>query len=97
MAIEYRAAESSVGLTQDPTDDPNLPPDIYVIGEGSGHDGQNTQNSSAGTGETNKLIIGLVVAIVIPVVLAMMGLAYFCVVRKRRRSNGEIAKVPKGR
>lgn len=33
MAIKYRAAEQSIGLTNVPSDDPNLPPDIFAPGE----------------------------------------------------------------
>lgn len=33
MAIKYRAAAESIGLTQVPSDNPNLPPDIYAPGQ----------------------------------------------------------------
>lgn len=33
MAIKYRAAAKSIGLTQVPSDDPTLPPDIYASGQ----------------------------------------------------------------
>ena len=45
---------------------------------------QRTQSSSATTGETRNLIIGLVVAIVTVVLLANIGLAYFCIRRRRK-------------
>ena len=53
---------------------------------------QHTQSSSAITGETRDLIIGLVVAAVAVILLMNIGLAYFCIVRKRRRRADEVAK-----
>lgn len=54
---------------------------------------QHTQSASATTGETRNLIIGLVVAIVTAVILANIGLAYFCIFQKRRRKRDEAARV----
>ena len=53
---------------------------------------QHTQSSSAITGETRSLIIGLVVAAAAVILLMNIGLAYFCIVRKRRRRADEVAK-----
>ena len=53
---------------------------------------QHSQSSSATTGETRNLIIGLVVAIVTVILLANIGLAYFCIVRKRRRRTDAATK-----
>ena len=53
---------------------------------------QHSQSSSATTGETRSLIIGLVVAIVTVILLANLGLAYFCIVRKRRRRTDTATK-----
>ena len=52
---------------------------------------QRIQSSSTSPGETNKLIIGLVIAVVIPVLLGTMALAYHCFVRRRRRRKYETA------
>ena len=51
---------------------------------------QHTQISSTSQGETSKLVIGLIVAIVVPVLLVTIGLAYFCIKRKRRRRKDEV-------
>ena len=53
---------------------------------------QHPQNSSGNTGETDKLIIGLVVAVVIAILLVTIGFAYLCIMRKRRRRQDAIAK-----
>ena len=53
---------------------------------------QHTQSPSEITGETRNLIIGLVVATVTVIILVKIGLAYFCIVRKRRRRADEVAK-----
>ena len=55
---------------------------------------QQTQTPSTGRGETNNLIIGLVVAIVFLILLATTGLAYLCIRWKRRRRKDDIATVP---
>ena len=60
---------------------PTLPP------SSTGH----TQNSSANMGETRKLIIGLVVAVIVPMLLVAMCLAYLSIARKRRRTKIEVA------
>ena len=53
---------------------------------------QSTQSAPATTGETKNLIIGLVVAIVAMILLVSMGLACFCLVRRRRRRIDEAIK-----
>lgn len=51
---------------------------------------QHTQRASTNTGETTKVIIGLVVAITVLVLLFTIGLGSCCVIRKRRRRKNEI-------
>ena len=51
-----------------------------------------TQSPSANTGETSKLVIGLVVALVVVILLVIIGLVYYSVMRKRRRMKDEVAK-----
>ena len=53
---------------------------------------QHTKSPSADTGETSKLVIGLVVALVVVFLLVTMGLVHYCIVRKRRRRKDEAAK-----
>ena len=54
---------------------------------------QHTQSASVTTGETRNLIIGLVVAIVAVILLANIGLAYFCIFQRRRRKRDEAARI----
>ena len=53
---------------------------------------QHTQSMPASTGDTRKLIIGHVVAVVIVILLAMIGLAHSYIRRKRRRRQNDVAK-----
>lgn len=50
---------------------------------------QHSQKSSASVGVSSKVIIGLTIAIVVPVLLVTIGLAYFCIRRKDRRRKDE--------
>ena len=43
-------------------------------------------------GETSKLVIGLVVTLVFVILHVMIGLAYYCIVRERRRRKDQVAK-----
>ena len=52
---------------------------------------QHTQSPSAITGAPRNLIIGFIVAIVAGILLVSIGLAYFCLFRKRRRRRDEAA------
>ena len=58
---------------------------------------QYTPSASATTRETRNLIVGLVVAIVTVILLVSMGLAYFCLVRRRRRRMNEVIKADHGK
>ena len=53
---------------------------------------QHSETLSASTGETRKLIIGLVLAVAVVFLLVTMGSSRLCIMRKRQRRRNEFAK-----
>ena len=83
-AMTYPSSTSQLTPIPQPTD-PEYSSSTSQLTHTKSSSSQYTQGASAHSGETIKLIIGLVIAITALILLVMVGLGSCCMIRKRRR------------
>ena len=88
LIYSMQNASSSLAIVDDlqKSIPPNPPASIFA-NQSSSAGGASTGGASTGGAPTGKSVIGIIIGIVIPILLVTMGLACFCIVRKRRRKR----------